>query len=233
MERVKTGVPGLDEMSGGGLVANRPYILVEPPGAGKTIMGMQFLMEGVKNREKGLYISLEESTNELEENMSLFGWNLKSIKILDTSHEIGADKWLIKANTIVSKPEFSLVNLMRVMREKMQVYKPKRIVVDSLTSVKMLYEREYDMRRGLLTLMNFLFKSKTTSLLISTTPSKNMMEEALASGIIKLHMIESKGEILNAISISKLRGSNFDKHIRPMRITDEGIVVFSGETIFE
>lgn len=233
MERVKTGIPGLDDMLNGGLIAKRPYIIIGSPGAGKTILGMQFLREGTKNRERGMYISLEESNEELKQNMSVFGWDLKSIKLIDTAHELGADKWLIKANTIVSKPEFSLVNLMRVMREKMQINKPKRVVIDSLTSIKMLYAKEYDMRRGLLALTNFLFKSGATSILTSTTPSINMMEESLASGIIKLHTIESKGEMINAISIAKMRGSNFDKHIRPMRITDEGLVVFSNETIFE
>ncbi len=232
MERIKTGISGLDEMLNGGLISGRPYIVTGSPGAGKTILGMQFLMEGAKNRERGMYISLEESGEELTENMSVFGWNLHSIKIIDTAHELGGDKWLIKADTIVSKPEFSLVNLMRVMRERMQIYKPKRLVIDSLTSVKMLYEKEYDMRRGLLSLMNFLLRSKATSLLTSTSTSGSM-EESLASGVIKLHMIESRGEILNAISIVKIRGSDFDKHIRPMKITNEGIVVFPNETIFE
>jgi KaiC/GvpD/RAD55 family RecA-like ATPase len=111
--------------------------------------------------------------------------------------------------------------------------KPKRIVIDSLTSVKMLYETDYDMRRSLLSLMNFLFKSEATSLLTSTTESINLMEESLASGIIKLHKIDNKGEMINAISIEKMRGSDFDKHIRPMKITNKGLNVFPNETIFE
>lgn len=233
MERVKTGIPGVDEMLNGGLVAGRPHIVLGSPGSGKTIFGMQFLLEGVKQKEKGLYITLEESSEELIQNMSVFGWDLNSIKIVDTTHEIGADKWLIKADTIVSKPEFSLINLMRVMRERMQIYKPKRIVIDSLTSIKMLYEKKYDMRRGLLALMNFLFRSGATSILTSSIESEIRMEESLASGIIKLHMIESKGETLNAINIVKMRGCDFDKHIRPMKITNKGIVVFQSETLFE
>ncbi|HHE04503.1 MAG TPA: recombinase, partial [candidate division WOR-3 bacterium] len=57
MERIKTGISGLDEMLNGGLISGRPYIVTGSPGAGKTILGMQFLMEGAKNREKGMYIS--------------------------------------------------------------------------------------------------------------------------------------------------------------------------------
>lgn len=231
MERVKTGVNGLDEMLSGGLVAKRPYVVVGAPGSGKTILCMQFLMEGIKKNEKGLYISLEEASEELVANMAVFGWDLQSIRILDTSQELGSDKWLIKTDTIVSKPEFSLGNLLRVMRERMQTYQPKRIVIDSLTSIKMLYEKDYDMRRGLLSLMNFLFRSDATAILTSTRMSENLMEESLASGIMKLHRIENRGEFLSAISIEKMRGSDFDKHIRPMKITSKGLVVFPNETI--
>lgn len=231
MERVKTGVAGLDEMLGGGLIAGRPYVVIGTPGSGKTILCMQFLMEGAKANEKGLYISLEETSEELSANMAVFGWDLQSIKILDTSQELGSDKWLIKTDTIVSKPEFSLGNLLRVMREKMQTYKPKRIVIDSLTSIKMLYEKDYDMRRGLLSLMNFLFRSEATAMLTSTKMSENLMEESLASGIFKMHKIENRGEYLMGISIDKMRGSDFDRHIRPMKITNKGLVVFPNETI--
>ncbi|MBN2251582.1 MAG: ATPase [Candidatus Altiarchaeota archaeon] len=231
MERVSTGIAGLDEMLNGGFIQGRPYVVIGTPGAGKTIFGMQFLMEGVKNKERGFYVSLEESSEELIANMNVFGWDLQSIKILDTSQELGSDKWLIKTDTIVAKPEFSLGNLLRVMREKMQTYKPRRIVIDSMTSIKMLYEKNYDMRRGLLSLMNFLFRADATTILTSTCASQNLMEESLASGIIKLHKLENKGEMVTGISVEKMRGSDFDKHIRPYKITDKGIVVFPNETL--
>jgi KaiC/GvpD/RAD55 family RecA-like ATPase len=235
MDKVKTGVTGLDEMLDGGLVANRPYVLVGPPGAGKTILGMQFLMEGAKMRENGLYVSLEESQSELAANMSIFGWDLvgSSVKVMDTSQDFSTEKWLIKTDSIMSKPEFSLANLLTVLHERLAAYKPQRMVIDSLTSVKMLYEKDFEMRRGLLSLMYFLFRCNATTMLTSTKMSENLMEESLASGIIKMHKIDNRGEMLHAVSVEKMRGSDFDATLRPLKITNKGLVVFNTETVFK
>jgi len=233
MERVRTGVSGLDEMLNGGLITNRPYVVIGAPGSGKTILGMQFLMDGIKVNEKGLYVSLEESAEELTANMALFGWNLQNIKILDTSQDFSSDKWFIKTDSIISKPEFSLSSLLTVLHEKISSYRPKRVVIDSLTSIRMLYEKDYEMRKGLLSLMYFLFRSDATTLLMSTGTSMNMMEESLASGIVRMTRLDNRGEAIHGISVDKMRGSDFDKHIRPMKITDKGLVVFNTESIYE
>lgn len=238
MMKIKTGIAGLDDMLGGGLIEGRPYLIAGGPGAGKTILAMQFLIDGTKNREKGLYISLEESAEQLRADMATFGWNLDLIKIVDTTQELSLDKWMIRSSSVVSKPEFTLPNLVEVIKEKLDMYAPKRIVIDSITSVRLLYENKSDMRREILSLMNFLSKSDCTSLITSETgtdyeTTRILMEEFLASGVIKLHTIERRGEIINAISIEKIRGSDFDKHLRPMKISNEGIVVFPNETVFE
>ncbi len=233
MERVKTGIGGLDEMLNGGLIAGRPYVVMGAPGAGKSVLSTQFLFEGIKNNEKVLYVSLEEAKEELLQNMAVFGWDMSQMKILDTAQELGSERWVLRADTLMNPPEFTLDNLIKTMWDRIKVLKPKRIVVDSVTSVKMLYDKDFQMRRGLLSLMNFLFKSEATSLLTSTESSMNLMEQSLASGIIKLHKIESRGEIIHALSIEKMRGSDFDKHIRPIKITDRGITVFPNETVFE
>ncbi len=238
MNKIKTGIAGLDEMLNGGLIDGRPYLIAGGPGAGKTILAMQFLIEGTRNREKGLYISLEESAEQLREDMATFGWNLDLIKIVDTTQELSIDKWLIKSSSVLSKPEFTLQNLIKVIKEKLDTYSPKRIVIDSITSIRLLYENKSDMRREILSLMNFLSNSGCTSLITSETgtdseTSRILMEEFLASGVIKLHTIERRGEIINAISIEKIRGSDFDKHLRPIKISNEGVVIFPNETVFE
>jgi len=234
MKKIKTGIEGLDEMLHGGLVEGRPYVVCGEPGTGKTILCMQFLMTGVGNHEKGLYVALEETAEQLKEDMSVFGWDVSKIKILETTRELGSNKWLIKTDNVISKPEFTLMNLMKVIKNKIDTYKPKRIVIDSITSIKMLYESEGELRRELLSLMEFLYKFGGTTLLTSeTTGRKIQMEEFLASGVIKLHLVENRGEFINAISIEKLRGSSFDRHLRPMKITDKGIIVFPSESIFE
>ncbi len=238
LNKVETGIPGLDEMLEGGLIENRPYLLSGGPGAGKTIFGMQFLRHGALNGEKGIYVSLEEQASELEANMNVLGWDLHNIKILDTTQESGSGAWMIKSDSVVSRPEFNLANLMAVINEKLSTYKPKRMVIDSITSIRMLYSNELDARREILALMNFLLRCNCTTLLTSeafkgdTTDPEVLMEQFLASGVVKLYMLDNNGEMIRAISIDKMRGTNFDRHIRPVKITDEGIVIYPNESVF-
>jgi circadian clock protein KaiC len=113
-------------------------------------------------------------------------------------------------------------------------YKPRRIVIDSLTSVKMLYDNQTDARRELLGFVNFLESTGCTTLLTSELGGQDtLMEEFLTSGVIKMHNIDSDGERISAISIQKIRGSGFDKHMRPMKITNNGIVIFQNESVFK
>lgn len=231
LNKIKTGVSGLDHMLGGGLIEGRPYLIAGGPGAGKTILCMHFLMEGAANGERGLFIALEEPSIEIMEDMAVFGWDTHRIKILDTTQELGT--WTFKTESVISKPEFTLANLLNVLNEKLTTYKPKRIVIDSLTSVKMLSESSLQSRRDLLNLMNFLYNSGCTSLLTAESygGEDTLMEEFLTSGVIRLHNIESQGDKISAVMIEKMRGSSFDKHLRPMKITDKGIIVFPDEPV--
>ncbi len=233
-KKIKTGVDGLDKMLNGGLIEGRPYLVTGGPGAGKTILAMQFLVEGTKTMEKGLYIALEEQADELKSNMETLGWDLRNIKIMDTTQEIGTKRWALRAESIVSKPELNLTNLLVALRDKIAAYKPKRIVIDSVTSMKMLYQNECDARRDLLALVNFLTSVECTTILTAETGDDNiLMEEFLASGVIKLEMIDNRGEVINGIRIEKMRGTDFDKHLRPMKITNNGIVVFPDDSVFK
>lgn len=233
MEKISTGIPGLDEMLHGGLISGRPYLIVGGPGAGKTILCMQYLMDGIAKNEKGLYVALEEQAQELSQDMVSFGWDLARVKVLDTMQDMASGIWAIKTTGVISKPEFTLKNLIEAIRDILVTYKPKRVVIDSLTSIKMLYESQIEARRELLGLMNFLESSGCTSLLTSELQGPDiLMEEFLASGVLKLHLIDTEGERLSAVSIQKIRGSSFDKHIRPMKITEKGIVVFPNESVF-
>lgn len=235
MNKITTGVPGLDDMLEGGLIEGRPYLIIGGPGAGKTILSMQFLMEGASKNEKGLFISLEEPTEELVEDMNSFGWNLHHIKIIDTTQDPKSGRWVIRAESIVSKPELNLPNLITLLKEKISAYKPKRMVIDSVTSIKLLYESQAESRKAILSLMNFLYNSGCTTLVTSesTEIGNILMEEFLCSGVIELKKIEVSGEKLYGVSIEKMRGSSFDQHTRPMKITSNGLTVFPNETIFQ
>jgi KaiC/GvpD/RAD55 family RecA-like ATPase len=233
MERVSTGVEGLDEMLHGGIIGGRTYLVTGGPGAGKTILCMQYLMEGVKNNEKGLYVALEEQAQELKDDMAAFGWDLQRIKILDTMQDMASGVWALKTTGVITKPEFNLKSLIEAIRNILLSYKPKRMVIDSLTSIKMLYDNKTEARRELLGFINFLESTGCTTLLTSELEGPDiLMEEFLTSGVLKIHMVESDGEKVSAVSIQKVRGTSFDKHMRPMKITEEGVIVFPKESVF-
>ncbi|MCX6695154.1 MAG: AAA family ATPase [Candidatus Altiarchaeota archaeon] len=234
MEKIKTGVPGLDEMLYGGIIKGRPYLVAGGPGTGKTTLCVQFLMEGLKNNEKALYLSLEEQADELKEDMALFGWNLDKIRVIDTSQDLSTGVWSLRTVGLISKPEFNLKNLVNVIKEKIEDYGPQRVIIDSLTSVKMLYDDRMTARKEILGFMNVLSRLGCTTILTSESSGPDtLMEEFLACGVIKLFVIEEKGERLNALLIQKMRGSKFDNHIRPVKITDKGMIVYATESVFK
>lgn len=231
LTRVKTGIEGLDQMLKGGLIQNRSYIVVGGPGTGKTILSMQFLMEGARHGEEGLFVALEENGSELRENMSTFNWDLKRIKIVDTSQELSG-KWIMRVESVVAGPELTLGNILTILKEYVNKYNIKRVVIDSLTSFKIMQRSSVDYRRAILTLMKFLSTVGCTAIMtVETDERDEIMEEFLASGAIELGFVEHSGEWLTFIRIKKMRGMSIDQHVRPMRINETGMVVFAKETL--
>src|SRR3989454_2160507 len=92
MDRVKTGVVGLDTMLNGGLLPARPYVISGPTGSGKTILALHFLLEGLRQQEPCLLVTLDEPPIEVKANMATFSWNLDRLKILDATPDIRAHK---------------------------------------------------------------------------------------------------------------------------------------------
>lgn len=87
-ERVRTGIDGLDKMLNGGLIPHRPYIISGPPGSGKTTLCMQFLLAGLQEGERGLFVALEEPPNEVRYNMESYGWKVGEVEVLDANSDI-------------------------------------------------------------------------------------------------------------------------------------------------
>src|SRR5580658_7675730 len=85
VERVSTGTPGLDRMLGGGLFPGRPYLLTGGTGSGKTLLGLTFLMEGIRRGEEVLLVAVDERPTEIVENVQSFGWDLSAIRTLDAN----------------------------------------------------------------------------------------------------------------------------------------------------
>lgn len=234
MRRVRTGILGLDKMLYGGLIAGRPYVIAGPPGSGKTILGMHFLLQGIKDSISGLYISLSEPALEIRDNMSAFGWDISKVKILDVSPEGGTGVWVLPSDGLLESVRFNVANLNSLISTELTVHNIGNIVIDSITALKELCERERDVRVDLLSLMNYLSENRCTSLLISESKGETVeVESFLGRGTIRLQTVFLEGKRKRSILIEKMRGTGFDEQARPMKITEKGIEVFPSESLLE
>jgi len=208
----------------GGLISGRPYLIIGGAGSGKTILGMQFLLKGIEQGESGLYITLDEPSDELRENMETFGWDTSAIRILDITPD----------SETTGEDLFGVRQLRTELKNEIETYGHLRLVLDSTTTIRMVEESAIKVRRRILTLMKFLSSYDITALFICEWDDARMnIESFLARGVLRMHKLEKRGEKIRAISIEKMRGTAFDEQIRPMAITDEGIMVYSDEAAFE
>jgi len=229
MERISTGIDGLDIMLRGGLIRGRSYLIVGGPGTGKTTLGIQFLREGAISGEKSVYISLEEPISEIKENMAVFGWSLDKLLLVDLTPGAG----LVTLSDDTAEGNIGSMDLFEINSRIETILKnerPDRIVFDSVTMFSLLFPNEYNSRRSLLDLMNRITEYGATSLFIlekTVYPGDIDTDFSyfLARGIIKLFSLYGKGERKRGIQIEKMRGGCFDEQLRPMEITDSGIVV--------
>jgi len=254
MERVKTGITGLDEMLSGGLPPKRPYVVIGPLGAGKTTLGVHFLLDGLENDESVLMVALDEPPNEIKENMHSFGWDVSGIRILDATPDVKAyskthavkelaakmDVSMFKEVTDIRKSsqlrsmEISIYSVQQMLKHEMKEYKEvtgnvyKRLVIDSMTALKIFGMKGIDMRTALQSFFRFLSELEVTAIIMieSSTETDQLDTDMLLSrGVIRLHKWKEKDETKRAVMIEKMRGTEHDMHMRKMEITDSGLVV--------
>ncbi len=229
-DRVETGIPGLDQMMDGGLERNSVVLVAGEAGTGKTTLALQFLFNGITNYgEPGLYITFEEQKGMLLKHMGKFGWDFgelekqKKIKFLSyPPHEV--ERFITEGGLIED-----------IIRD----IGVKRIVIDSVTSLLLLYENEYKRREAFIKTIEALRKWGCTTLLTSEGESGAQHEaharfgvEFLADGLIMIHSIR-RGDVRDlALEVVKLRGINHDRKLSPLKITPKGVSVFPTQPVF-
>src|SRR3989442_386157 len=254
MDRVKTGVVGLDTMLNGGLLPARPYVISGPTGSGKTILALHFLLEGLRQQEPSLLVTLDEPRIEVKANMATFSWNLDRLKILDATPDIRAHKRQrsvidvgtsldvrdmedvteIRQSSQIRALEVTVHSVQKMIRHELSHHlertkqRYKRIVIDSMTALKMFSMQGQDSRILIQSFVRFLAELEATTLIISERLSKKILETEffLARGELRLHKWIDGSVIRRAISIDKFRGSSFDDRMHPISIGDNGMVVY-------
>jgi KaiC/GvpD/RAD55 family RecA-like ATPase len=258
IEKVKTGVEGLDQMLLGGFLPKRPYVVCGPPGSGKTTLGLHFLLEGLKNDESVMLIAVDEPPTEIKSNVRSFNWNLDQIKILDATPDISAYKKtpsIIDVGTVLDVKdmkdilevrksqqlrirEVSVHSIQKMLKQEFDAHlefakkKYSRIVIDSLTSLKLFGMKGEDWKKYIQSFFRFLSELETTTLVVADEPKPNELESEflISRGEIRLYrwLDVLSNELKRAVSIEKLRGSSFDEFVRPLSITTSGLVVGEG-----
>jgi KaiC/GvpD/RAD55 family RecA-like ATPase len=221
MERVPTGIYGLDSLIEGGFPKGRQILVSGTSGTGKTIFGIQYLVKGaIDYGEPGVYITFEQTPNTLKEDMKRFNWDLEQLErngdliIIDASGPVFGFK--SEEDFTITKSEFSLKGVLENILKAVEEIDAKRLVIDSITALGARYDSEWKIRNVLLLLNIFLTKLNVTSILIceSEKPSKWGVEEFLCDGVIWLR-VENIGRTL---LIKKMRGTNHSQKIHPYKI---------------
>lgn len=231
VSRVKTGVPGLDEMLQGGFPENHIVVLMGSFGTGKTTFGLQYLVEGLKNGEPCIFISLEEDKESVTKNAASFGWDLSGAI---ESKKLGLFKLEPSdAKTTVTRIKSDLPKFVKS-------FGAKRVVIDSVSLLNMMFSGDTERRSNLFNLCQLLRSTGATSLLTAEVKDENPrssrdgLAEYTADGVLLLQSEENKegGEVQLTVRILKMRRIAHSRRVKPYSITDKGIVVHAGADVF-
>jgi circadian clock protein KaiC len=161
MQRSRTGIPGLDDVLHGGLIPQQLYLVDGIPGAGKTTFALQYLLEGARNGEKCTYVTLSETRRELQAGALSHGWSLGGIEIIEliaNEEELRGEEQL----TMLPLSEVELGETTRRMLEAIERSAPSRLVVDSLSELRLLAQSSLRYRRQILALKQFFVGRRCT-----------------------------------------------------------------------
>ena len=230
-KRIKTGVPGLDEMLQGGLPEGHIVLLMGSFGTGKTTLALQFLMEGLRNDENCIFISLEEDKDSVLKNSDSFGWDL-SAPI--SKKKLGLFKL---------EPSDAKTTITRIKSELPKFVKSfgaKRVVIDSVSLLNMMFPNDSERRANLFNLCQLLRSTGATSILTAEVKDENPrssrdgLAEYTADGVLLLQSDENRdsGEVQLTLRVLKMRRTSHSRRVKPYTISDSGVVVHAGADIF-
>ncbi len=227
-KRVATGIAGLDDVLEGGLIAQRLYLLEGNPGAGKTTLAQQFLLDGVKRGERCLYITLSETEDELRQGAESHGWSLEGIDIVELT-DSAADPVDDGELTMFHPSEVELGETMQRILDAVSAADPQRLVFDSLSEMRLLAQGALRYRRQILALKQFFAGRACTVLLLDdrTSEGQDLQLQSIAHGVISLeHAAPVYGRALRQLRVVKFRGSDFRSGFHHMRIHRGGVEVY-------
>jgi circadian clock protein KaiC len=227
--KAKTGIHGLDDVLAGGLATGRVFLLEGEPGAGKTTAGLQFLLAGAAAGEHGLYIALSETERELRSSAASHGWTLDHrIKIFEV---IPPDSLIEGENhqSLLYPSDLELGETTTKIFEMVEREKPARLVLDSLSEIRLLAQSSLRYRRQILTIKHYFSRFGTTVLLLDdlTSDASDKTVHSLAHGVVRLEEVApSYGAERRRLRVLKYRGQKYRGGYHDFTISTGGLEVF-------
>src|SRR3954468_2488236 len=228
LDRMAAGVAGLDHILCGGLASNRMYLLDGSPGVGKTTLALQYLLEGVRLGERCLYVTLSETRDELDAVADSHGWNLDGIEIVELSQVENVFK-AGSQNTLFQPAEVELTGLSDLLISEFERVKPARMVLDSLSEVRLMAQNALRYRRQILAFKHRFATGRCTVLMLDDRSGSGVDAHvhSIVHGMITLEILPLKfGINRRFLSIGKMRGSHFREGNHDYVIKQGGITVF-------
>lgn len=226
--RLSTGIGGLDDILRGGLPEGHLYLVEGNPGSGKTTFGLQFLLAGVATGEATLYVTLAESRAELEQAGSSHGFDLSKLEVFEvTPPELAGNAF--EQYTVFHPSEVELADVMQSILNRVSEVKASRIVIDSMSELRMLARDPLRYRRQIMTLKQFFMGLKTTVLLLDdrSGESADTQLQSIAHGVLRMETLERDfGVVRRQLEVRKMRATAFREGFHDYLIREGGLAVF-------
>jgi circadian clock protein KaiC len=228
MSDLTTGVEGLDEVLLGGLPNNRIYLVEGSPGAGKTTLAMQFLMQGVRENQRSMYITLSETTEELRSSADSHRWSLDGVNIREyiiTDASVERDREV----TMFHTPELELGETLSRILKDIREFQPERVVIDALSELRLLSDSVLRYRRQLLALKKFFNECRCTVLVLDdrSNVERDSHVESIVHGVIALEFdLTEYGSDRRRLRVRKLRGRSFMAGLHDYAICTGGLNIY-------
>jgi circadian clock protein KaiC len=223
-----TGITGLDDVLKGGFVRDRVYLIEGAPGSGKTTLALQYLLEGAAQGERVLYVALSESAEEIESVAASHGWSLDGV----TVREVVPSEDMLRSEdqyTMFHPAEVELGDTIRMILDDVERTAPSRVVIDSLSELRLLAGSALRNRRQILALKQYFCGRNCTVLLLDdmTGSDRDLQVQSIAHGVMMMDQLSPEyGAERRRLRVLKYRGIKFIGGYHDMTIRTGGIEVF-------
>ncbi len=232
LERIKSGIPGMDEILNGGIPKGKNILLSGVAGTGKTIFASQFIAEGIKNKKPCVFVTFEQTKEKLKEDMKEIGIDFEEFEKTRLFKLIGGS-----ITDVINFREMRRKNIIDNIKEDIEKINAERVVLDSINLFTMLFESDSEKRNALAELCSVLSKLGCTSILTcemkegANDISWYGFEEFVTDGAIVLFRKPIGNLFIRALAVAKMRGIAHSEFVYAIRIEKDGMKIYPTETL--